>query len=76
MLRGEAAHWICPNRDCGMTVAGDEADSGRETRVCSCGRLMRKETRATVFSYLKFLREEANSEAEEMKEKEATPCEK
>jgi len=76
MLRGEEIHWICPNRDCGMTVAYDETDCDVETRTCSCGRSMRRESHATVFSYLNFLREEASDEAEGMKEKEETPCEK
>ena len=75
MLRGEAAHWICENRNCGKTHACDEAGRELETRECECGSSMKKATHATVFSYLNFLRETESSGTEE-KEEEEKPCER
>ena len=68
-------HWLCRNRGCEKTLACEEAESELETRACVCGSLMTKETQATVFSYLNFLRETPSSESEEKKEEEETPCE-
>lgn len=75
MLRGAGAYWICLNQDCGITAACDGTETGVETHICRCGSQMKKRTHATVFSYLDFLREEANSGAEQTKEKEETSCE-
>jgi len=75
MLSGEATYWICQNRNCGKTWACDETGSALETRACECGSSMKKETHATVFSYLNFLRETGSSETEK-KEEEEKPCER
>ena len=75
MLRIGEAYWHCTNRDCGMTTACDETESGLEWRVCDCGSLMKKQAQSTVFSYLNFLWDEARSVSEETNEKEETPCE-
>ena len=75
MLRGEAPYWICQNRNCVETQACNETERGLETRVCKCGSPMKKETHATVFSYLNFLRETENSDTEK-KEEEEKPCER
>jgi hypothetical protein len=73
MPRGEAAHWICENRNCGKTTACDEVEREPETRACVCGSSMKKAARAAVFGYLNFLRETGSSETEK-KEEEETPC--
>jgi hypothetical protein len=75
MLTGEAAHWICPNRNCGKRQACDETERELENRACECGSSMKKETHATVFSYLNFLREAGSSETGK-KEEDEKPCEK
>jgi hypothetical protein len=75
MLREEATYWICQNRDCGKTQARDETERELETRACECGSSMKKETHATVFSYLNFLRETGSSETEKKEEEEKT-CER
>ena len=73
MLKGEGTYWICQNRNCGKTQACGETGSELETRACECGSLMKKETHATVFSYLNFLRETESRETEK-KEEEKKPC--
>jgi len=75
MLREETGYWICQNRDCGKTRACDEIENELETRSCECGNSMRKETHATVFSYLNFLKEAGSGETEK-KEEEEKPCER
>lgn len=75
MLKVETAYWICQNRNCGRTQACDETDRELETRTCECGSAMRKDTHATVFSYLNFLRETGSREPEK-KEEEEKPCER
>jgi hypothetical protein len=75
MLRGEATHWICQNRNCGKTRASDETDSELETRACECGGSMKKDAHANVFSYLNFLRETESSETGKKEEEEKT-CER
>lgn len=75
MLRGEAAHWICENQNCGKTQPCDETGRKLETRACECGSSMKKATHATVFSYLNFLRETESSEAEK-KEEEEKQCDR
>jgi hypothetical protein len=75
MLREEGVYWICLNRNCGKTQACDETEREFETRACECGSVMKKETHATVFSYLNFLRETESSEIEK-KEEEETPCDR
>jgi hypothetical protein len=75
MLKVDGTYWHCTNRDCGMTAACDETESGLETRVCDCGGLMKREAHASVFSYLNFLREETCSETTDIIEKEEMPCE-
>jgi hypothetical protein len=76
MLRGLETYWLCLNRACEKTVACEDAEHELETRMCECGRLMKRETHATVYSYLNFLRETASGESEEKKEEEETPCER
>lgn len=76
MPRGSEMYWLCLNRDCGKSAVCEEAGLGQESRVCDCGRLMKKGTHATVFSYLNFLRETTSSEHEKKKEEEETPCER
>lgn len=75
MLRGEAAHWICNNRNCGKTQVCEETERELETRACECGSSMKKEAHATIFSYLTFLRETGSSETDK-KEEEGKPCER
>ena len=76
MLRAEGTYWHCTSRECGKAVACDGAERGQETLACDCGSVMKKAGRATVFSYLDFLREHASTENDESKEREETPCEK
>jgi hypothetical protein len=75
MPREQVTYWLCLNRDCGKTLTCEEAERELETRACECGRLMKRETHATVFSYLNFLRETANSGTVEQKGEAETPCE-
>ena len=74
MLRTGETYWHCSNRDCGKTAASDATETGPETRVCDCGCFMKRETHATVFAYLNFLREEIRNETANINEKEETPC--
>jgi hypothetical protein len=76
MRRGHETYWICLNRACEKTLACEDVERELETRVCDCGRLMKRAAHATVFSYLNFLRETASRDAEEKKEGEETPCER
>jgi hypothetical protein len=75
MLGEEATYWICQNRNCGKTRACDENERELETRACECGSWMKKETHATVFSYLNFLRETGSNEPEK-KEEDEKACER
>ncbi len=75
MLRENEAYWMCLNRECGNTAPCDEAEREQESHVCGCGSMMRRGTRAAVYSYLNFLREAPSSETEEKKEEERMPCE-
>ena len=74
MLMEQETYWLCLNRDCGKTMRCEEGERELETRACDCGRLMKRAMHATVYSYLNFLRETANSKTAEKKEEEETPC--
>lgn len=75
MPEKEEAYWVCQNRNCSKTQACDETNGELETRACECGSAMKKETHATVFSYLNFLRETGSSYTEKKAEGEK-PCER
>jgi len=57
--------WQCLNRACSEVVPATDADREDAGKRCVCGSLMRKRERPVVFSYLKFLREDARAEAGE-----------
>ena len=75
MQADHETYWVCLNRGCGKTVAYEEAERDLETRACECGSIMKKDTHATVITYLNFLRETPNSETEEKRAEEETQCE-
>jgi hypothetical protein len=76
MPRENETYWICLNRDCGNSAACKETECEQESRLCDCGSLMKRGTHPMVYSYLNFLRETPDSETEEKKEEEETPCER
>lgn len=75
MLKKDGAYWICVERNCGKTQARDDSEVAVEIRACECGSVMKRETHATVFSYLNFLRETESTETQKKEEGE-TSCDR
>lgn len=63
-------YWHCVNRACGLTALSTREDRALDMRWCVCGSPMRKREHSAVFTYLNFLREEANSQTKKQMEKE------
>ena len=66
-------HWHCVNRACGLTALSTAKERDCEKRTCVCGSTMEKREHSVVFSYLNFLREEAEAEPTERTRKELWP---